>query len=137
MKTSFEVVADNPLATTNGRDVMHRFARARYTKTLREIGRKETQSWINLLLRKGVRISTNCRVEISFTRYGKKPDDDNISGCFKAIRDGIADAFCGEWKTLNKKKQGDDSDPRFTWNKPNVAPKRGNIRGLVEIEVIQ
>jgi hypothetical protein len=136
LRTSFEVVASKPLATTNLLMSMHWQSRTHHIKKMREKGKFETVSWFNLLLRKGVRISTNCRVKISFTRYGQKVDDDNLRGSFKALRDGIADAFCEQWKTLNAKKRGDDSDERFSWHY-DFAPKRGSIRGLVEIDVIQ
>jgi hypothetical protein len=43
---------------------------------------------------------------VTMTRLSSgKLDDDNLQGAFKAIRDGIADAF-----------DLADNDPRFTWN---------------------
>jgi hypothetical protein len=51
---------------------------------------------------------------------GKILDDDNLRGCLKAVRDGVAD-----WLGIN------DNDPRVSWH---YAQRNGTAWG-VEVEV--
>jgi len=59
---------------------------------------------------------------ITMTRRGRKMDDDNLGGAFKAVRDGIADAL-----------QIDDGDERLSWI-PRQERAWSEKQGL-EIEV--
>lgn len=61
---------------------------------------------------------------VTLTRVGPKPlDDDNLTGGFKALRDGIADRL-----------GVDDADPRVTWRYDQVRGKAKEYAARVRIE---
>ena len=76
-------------------------------------------------------IKTDFRVDlpavVTLTRIGpRKLDSDNLAGAFKAVRDGIADAF-----------GVDDGDDRYTWRyeQRKGAPKEYAVTITIEQEV--
>ena len=80
-----------------------------------------------LLTRSVLDIAATARIErlgavITLTRIGKrKMDSDNLAGCLKGIRDGIAEAI-----------GVDDGDDRLRW----VYEQRTEWRYAVEVEVL-
>lgn len=92
-------------------------ARARRTKTERTAGHL-----VGLSLRPCT-IPLDAGIVLTLARIAPRAlDDDNLAACFKAFRDGVADAF-----------GVDDRDPRITWR---YDQRRGKAREYaVEISV--
>jgi len=136
MKYETEWKVHHPLPTTNGLNTMHRFARVRHTKQVREEAKLMTLSWINLLAARHKVSTKACKITITLTRYGRSCDkEENLPGAFKALKDGIADAFHHDWQSLNAKGYGDDSDKRFKWEYAQRGRKKTDPHGLVKIAV--
>lgn len=66
----------------------------------------------------------NLPVAVTLTRLSAGTlDDDNLQGAFKAIRDGVADAYGVP-----------DNDPRIAWRYSQERCKRGQFGVRIEVE---
>jgi hypothetical protein len=63
---------------------------------------------------------------VTFTRYGRMLDGDNLQGALKAHRDGVAD-----WLGRN------DADPRIEWRYRQMSARPAAARLRIEIEAAQ
>jgi hypothetical protein len=87
----------------------------------KKAGRAKAQRNMAALVFRGMVAATPLPVTVTLVRIAPRAlDDDNLRGAFKAIRDGIADAF-----------GVDDRDPRIEWR---YAQRRGGV-GVYAVEV--
>lgn len=120
------------VAESNRRE--HWASRARRVKQHRTAARSAMQAYGNMLYaRSGFRLISECEhIYVTMSRAGvRRLDSDNLSGSFKAIRDGIADAI-----------GIDDGDDMYTWTCEQQPLKRGekpfvhiHVRALFKAQV--
>ncbi len=73
----------------------------------------------------GLRMPDGICRDITLTRVApRKLDDDNLRGCLKAVRDGVADAL-----------DVDDGDERISWRYEQERGKPGEYAVRIRLEV--
>lgn len=110
------ITVEIPVKTVSESNVREHWAvKAKRAKTQREAARLMLARWKRLGKGKG-------KISVRLVRLGARNlDSDNLARSFKAIRDGIADAF-----------GIDDGDARFEWQ---YGQERGPYAVRVEIWV--